>query len=321
MSVKLTSYALLSFGCAILSPLSAQQPTPEPASNVEKLAEQAQKGIFDVVDQKPGALGTSAADSLPPDRSMPGSGLAPTPRITTRGSTPASTGRQTNTFPAPASAPKADDPANWAPDSSHKLAVMEIGFGGNLSEIIIELFPGEAPQTVNNFIDLCESRFYDGLAFHRAIENFLVQTGDPLTSDEDKREQWGTGGEERSIPSEIKRTHRLGSLAMARRGDSVNPSRKSNSSQFYIALGNYGTLDGKYTVFGQVISGIEAVQKISRMPADSNDCPVARIEVKTLRIVDQKGPLLTQNTANGKRTYRNPGASKGFMEKMLDRLW
>lgn len=278
-------------------------PTPE------KLAEDAQKALFDAVDAN------GAVKGAPTKMPVSDGEFSPPPNITTRPD-----GSTSTTFSRPVM-PKIDDPAFWDRDSVHQLAVMEIKFGGNAETVIIELFPNDAPQTVANFIDHCESKAYNGLAFHRAIENFLVQTGDPLTADENKREEWGTGGEEATIPAEIKRTHGLGSVAMARRADKVNPSRRSNGSQFYISLGNYGAVNGKYTVFGQVVEGIDVLQHISKMPVDSNDCPVARIEVASMKIVEQKGPLLAKSSASGKRGFRKPGAAKGWFERALERVW
>ncbi|MEZ5385671.1 MAG: peptidylprolyl isomerase [Prosthecobacter sp.] len=263
------------------SPVAPVPAAPASDSSVEKLAEEAQKSLYDAV----GGGGEKTA-SAPVSR-------APVIPL--------------------------ESPSRWERDSVRKLAVMDIAFGGSRETVMIELFPDAAPQTVSNFIDRCDSGFYNGLAFHRAIEGFLVQTGDPLTSDESAREKWGTGGEDKTIPAEIKRHHRLGAVAMARRSDKVNPSRRSNGSQFYICLGNYGSIDMKYTVFGQVVSGLEVVQNIARMPVDSNDCPVARIEVKSIKIVDHKGPLQVQEVA-GQR-YSKPDSSRGFVGRMLHRFW
>ena len=292
------------------APDSIKPTTPLPgAPTPEKLAEDAQKALFDAVDAN------GAVKGAPTKMPVSDAEFSPPPNITTRPD-----GSTSTTFSRPVM-PKIDDPAFWDRDSVHQLAVMEIKFGGNAETVIIELFPNDAPQTVANFIDHCESKAYNGLAFHRAIENFLVQTGDPLTADENKREEWGTGGEEATIPAEIKRTHGLGSVAMARRADKVNPSRRSNGSQFYISLGNYGAVNGKYTVFGQVVEGIDVLQHISKMPVDSNDCPVARIEVASVKIVEQKGPLLARSSASGKRGFRKPGAAKGWFERALERVW
>ncbi len=309
-----TTHLLPLLLAALASTVTAQQlpvpstlkPTTLPSSTgVDKLADDAQKAIFNAADK--GVPSTTLPSTLPSNTS------APKTIVQTTGPTRGS-------FPL-APTPGRINPATWARDSVHQLAIMEIVLGGSLDTVIIELFPDSAPQTVTNFIDRCESRGYDGLAFHRAIENFLVQTGDPLTADEEKRDEWGTGGEDKSIPAEIKRTHTLGSVAMARRSDSVNPSRKSNGSQFYISLGNYGAVDGKYTVFGQVVDGIESIQRISRLPADSNDCPIARIEIKTIRIVEHKGPLIAKSGPGSKQRYRSPGSNKGFVERFLERVW
>lgn len=218
--------------------------------------------------------------------------------------------------------PAPDNPSLWAKDSVHKLAVMDVALGGVRETIMIELYPQDAPETVANFIDRCDSGFYNGLAFHRAIEGFLVQTGDPLTADESAREKWGTGGEDKTIPAEINRPHRIGAVAMARRSDKVNPQRRSNGSQFYICLGNYASIDRKYTVFGQVVSGLEAVQRIARMPVDSNDCPVARIEVKSIKVTNHKGPLQIQQELAGEgQRYAKPNSSRGFVGRFLHRVW
>lgn len=231
---------------------------------------------------------------------------------------PVKSGPRKTSFPSPVY----NEPVTWKKDSIHKLAVMEVSLGGTDSTVMIELFSNDAPQTVVNFIENCESGSYNGLAFHRAIEGFIVQTGDPLSADEGARDRWGTGGESKTVPAEIKRTHRKGAVAMGRRSDAVNSSRRSNGYQFYIALGNYASLDGKYTVFGQVVSGLDVLERVSKMPVDSNDCPLARIEVKSIKVIDHKGPLIAApaDPSSG-RKYSKPAAAKGFMERFLERIW
>lgn len=261
---------------------------------MEKLAEDAQKQLFNAADQ---AGGGSSAKS--------------------KGGASSKDGRKS--FMA---LPAGADPTKWDKDSHHKVAVMEVSIGGDVSTVMFELYPEDAPRTVSNFLDNCETGAYKGLAFHRAIPGFLVQTGDPLTSTDANRDRWGTGGESKTVPAEIKRPHHLGSVAMGRRGDKTNPSRASNGYQFYFALGNYGTLDGKYTVFGQVVSGIEVLQKISKTPVDSNDAPLARIEIKSMKIIDQKGPLFPAVAdAGSERKMSKPHAAKGFFERALEHVW
>lgn len=295
---------LLVFGCCHI--LNAQQlkapdalrPSTAPVvpaeasskaeiERLEKLAADAQKTLYESTD-KPGASASSGQTVIPMRRPVP----------------------------------VLDSPTLWDKDSTRKLAVMEVAFGGMKDTVMIELFPNDAPQTVSNFIDHCDSGFYNGLAFHRAIEGFLVQTGDPLTSDESAREKWGTGGEDKTIPAEIKLPHRVGAVAMARRADSVNPQRRSNGSQFYVTLGNYGTIDGKYTVFGQVVSGLDILKRVSIMPVDANDCPVARIEVKSIKVIEHKGPLQVRSELAGEgQRYSKPDSARSFMGRLLHRVW
>jgi len=128
-------------------------------------------------------------------------------------------------------------------------AVITLESGG---EIRIEFFPEDAPKTVENFVTLAKKGFYDGLAFHRVVPGFVVQGGDPKGN--------GTGGPGYTIKAEFnKRKHVRGSLAMAR---SQHPD--SAGSQFYITYGAQPHLDNNYTVFGQVTSGMEHVDRIKQ---------------------------------------------------------
>jgi cyclophilin family peptidyl-prolyl cis-trans isomerase len=280
-----------------LAPLATPPAKTPSTAEIDKLAEEAQKALFKSVDKAGGGAATTGTKES-----------AYTPYAS---STPRRLPEQ-----------RAEDPTQWAKDSVRKLAIMEVAFGGARETVMIELFPNDAPQTVNNFIDHCDSGFYKGLAFHRAIEGFLVQTGDPLTSDESARIKWGTGGEDKTVPAEIKLPHRVGAVAMARRSDKVNPERRSNGSQFYFTLGNYGVLEGKYTVFGQVVSGLETIKRISIMPVDANDCPVARIEIKSIKVIDQKGPmqLPTMSSGEGLR-YIKPDAARNFVSRFFHHVW
>ncbi len=280
---------------------AAPAPAATSTESVDKLAEEAQRALFNAADKAGGGTTTTTSEA----------GMTGNPY----------TGVTTTSGSMRLPAPTGENPSLWAKDSVHKLAVMDVAFGGNRETVTIELYPSDAPQTVANFVNRADSGFYNGLAFHRAIEGFLVQTGDPLTSDESAREQWGTGGEDKTLPAEIKRPHRIGSVCMARRADKVNPQRRSNGSQFYITLGNHAALDGKYTVFGQVVSGLTTVQTIARMPVDANDCPIARIEVKSIKIVDHRGPLQAQPEMAGKGGYAKPNASRGFVGRFLHRVW
>lgn len=120
-------------------------------------------------------------------------------------------------------------------------------------DIVVQLDAAAAPQTVSNFVFLARDGFYDGLTFHR-VEQGLIQGGDPLAE--------GTGGPGYTVPAEIGLPHIEGAIAMARQGDAVNPERESSGSQFYICLQALPTLDGAYTVFGQVIAGLDVARQI-----------------------------------------------------------
>jgi cyclophilin family peptidyl-prolyl cis-trans isomerase len=122
-------------------------------------------------------------------------------------------------------------------------------------EIACALYAADAPQTVNNFVYLAKSGFYDGLTFHRVVPGFVVQGGDPLGS--------GRGGPGYTVLAEIGKPHPKGALATARLGDQANPRRASSGSQFYITLEATPHLDGGYTVFGQVTDGMPVVESIA----------------------------------------------------------
>ncbi len=156
---------------------------------------------------------------------------------------------------------------------------LRIDIQGVTQEIVIELDETNAPKTSANFKKLASQGFYDGIAFHRVIPNYIVQAGDPLTKDASQKNLWGTGGPGYTLQAEIGLPHERGSIAMARLGDSVNPNKASSGSQFYIALARLPKLDRKYTVFGKVISGLQYLDQIAQSPTDSNNNPSERIEI------------------------------------------
>lgn len=121
-------------------------------------------------------------------------------------------------------------------------------------KIVCELYPQKAPMSVTNFLNLAEKGFYDGLTFHRVVDGFVIQGGDP--------EGTGQGGPGYTIPAEIGLPHSEGALAWARLPDQVNPEKRSSGSQFYITLDETSFLNGEYTVFGQTIEGIDVTKKI-----------------------------------------------------------
>ena len=149
----------------------------------------------------------------------------------------------------------------------------------NLGEIKLELFPSLAPKTVDNFILLVQNKFYDGLIFHRVIEGFMIQGGDPLGN--------GMGGAKNHIVGEFNSNgienpleHSRGVISMAR---SFMPN--SASSQFFIMHQDAPHLDGQYAAFGCVTSGIEIVDKIAQTPTNQNDCPIEDIIIEKVVVL------------------------------------
>lgn len=152
---------------------------------------------------------------------------------------------------------------------ANRIAVLKTSKG----TIKFELYEDRAPITTANFVKLAESRFYDGLIFHRVIDNFVIQTGDPKGN--------GTGGSSETISLEINQnlTHIDGAVGMAR---SSNPN--SASSQFYICDGPQHSLDGNYAVFGQVIEGMDVVRAIAAVPTGSNSKPLQAVTMTKVTI-------------------------------------
>ena len=146
--------------------------------------------------------------------------------------------------------------------------------------IVIKLDAVAAPKHAENFKKLVKDGFYDGTTFHRVIPGFMIQGGDPLSKDQAKRAEHGTGGPGYTIPAEIGKKHKRGSVAAARQGDQVNPKRESSGSQFYICVVDTTFLDGQYTVFGEVIEGMDVADKIVAKPRDPRDNPKEPVTVK-----------------------------------------
>ncbi|MDD2491034.1 MAG: peptidylprolyl isomerase [Bacteroidales bacterium] len=187
----------------------------------------------------------------------------------------------------------------------------------NRGEIVLMLFD-QTPLHRDNFIKLAKDGYFNGVLFHRVINNFMIQSGDPDSRERKPGKLYGKGGPEMNIPAEFSPQlfHKIGAVAAAREGDDINPFRESSGSQFYIVEGKIqneeslsnaenrinvrnraigkntfykfpdsikeqymtigGTphLDTQYTVFGQVVSGMDVVHKISDLDTDSNDRPM-----------------------------------------------
>lgn len=167
------------------------------------------------------------------------------------------------------------------------LVTLRAGSDKTPLQFALEFHEAEAPRTVENFKKLAGKKFYNGLAIHRAFPHILVQMGDPLTKHKD-RAKVGTGGPGYTIEAEIRRKHTKGAVAAARLPDKINPSRHSNGSQFYICLSPQPQYDGQYTVFGNVIWGLDTLDALSTKPTDSNDYPIERIVIRSVKILPRE---------------------------------
>ena len=186
----------------------------------------------------------------------------------------------------------------------------------SFGDMMVELY-NETPQHRDNFVKLVKERFYDGTLFHRVIPNFMIQGGDPDSKGAAPNDQLGNGGPGYTIPAELVDGlyHKKGVLAAARLGDVVNPKKESSGSQFYLVQGQvfteeklwsigvrsgkkyteeqtktYGTiggtphLDGAYTVFGEVVKGLEVIELIANQKRDKNNRPLKNVEM-SIRII------------------------------------
>lgn len=176
-------------------------------------------------------------------------------------------------------------PAMFADD----VAVVSVKLSGEKKPqaFVIEFYENDAPLTVDNFKKLARKGFYNGIAFHRVFPKILVQAGDPLSRKKD-RSKVGTGGPGYTLPAEIHRKHTAGAVAMGRLPDKVNPARRSSGSQFFITLKPMPEYDGKYTVFGHVVSGVEVLEAVSRKPADSNDNPLEKCVIRSVKVMPRE---------------------------------
>jgi cyclophilin family peptidyl-prolyl cis-trans isomerase len=146
-------------------------------------------------------------------------------------------------------------------------------FETSMGNFTIELFEAQTPKTVDNFVKLTEKNFYDGVIFHRVIDGFMIQGGDPTGT--------GRGGPGYQFPDEIHpqlKHNSDGILSMA------NAGPNTNGSQFFITLAPTPHLDGKHTVFGKVVEGMDVVKKIAKTPTARGDRPVTDVVMKSVRV-------------------------------------
>ena len=169
------------------------------------------------------------------------------------------------------------------PLTVERMQKMTVELETTAGTITLEFFPDKAPNHVRNFIELARSGFYDGTNFHRVIPGFMIQGGDPNTRSDD-RSSWGRGGSAKTLDAEFNDIHHArGILSMARTSDP-----NSATSQFFICVDDVGRLDGQYTVFGKVRSGMEVVDKIVSGQTYPGDQPVEPVIIKKARVKESK---------------------------------
>lgn len=170
-----------------------------------------------------------------------------------------------------------------------------------MGTIRVKLY-AQTPKHKQNFEKLAAEGFYNDILFHRVINGFMIQAGDPLTKDPANADLYGTGGPDYTVPAEFvpEYRHLKGALAAARKGDFVNPSKASSGSQFYIVQDerNCAQLDGQYTVFGQTVEGFDVIDKIAAVETNFRDCPLEPIRIiSVVKVVPEESKAAADSTA------------------------
>jgi peptidyl-prolyl cis-trans isomerase B (cyclophilin B) len=158
--------------------------------------------------------------------------------------------------------------------STTKATISVVSKGQALGDIVLKFFPDVAPGHVKNFTDLAKKGFYNGTTFHRVIPGFMIQGGDPNSKNPD-RSMHGMGGPGHKVKAEFNsKPHKRGIVSMARSNDP-----DSAGSQFFICVADANFLDWQYTVFAEVVSGMDVADKVVSMKRDGNDNPFERVEM------------------------------------------
>ena len=150
----------------------------------------------------------------------------------------------------------------------------------SMGDITIQLLDTTTPKTVENFIKLAQNGFYNETKFHRVIEKFMIQGGDPLTKDDSQAALWGTGGPGYKFDDEItpSNNNSIGTIAMA------NSGPNTNGSQFFINVADNNFLDTKHTVFGRVMEGMNVVNAIVETPVNGSDKPLTSVVLNSVTV-------------------------------------
>ena len=168
----------------------------------------------------------------------------------------------------------------------------------------------DTPKHRDNFVKLVYTHFYDEVLFHRVIDGFMIQGGDPYTRDTSRIDEWGEGGPGYTIDAEIlpEHTHKRGALAAARRGNLANPMKESSGSQFYLVQDSTSCkhLDGEYTVFGETIGGLNVIDRIARVQTDRFDRPVRPVTIQSIRPNAQLNKRALEEEQRAQETADHP---------------
>ncbi len=193
------------------------------------------------------------------------------------GGTPAQTEPQATTqTPAPTNSQANNQTSTINTNKKYMNATLHT----NMGDIVIEFLSADAPNTVANFTKLASAGFYDGTKFHRVIKSFMIQGGDPLSKDDSKSAQWGTGGPGYAFSDEIRANNHndVGTISMA------NSGPNTNGSQFFINTAANNFLDPKHTTFGRVTAGMDVVSKIESTQTGANDHPVQAVVIERVTL-------------------------------------
>ncbi len=170
-------------------------------------------------------------------------------------------------------------------EDNKEQVIMDQEFNGvvlktNQGDIKIELFKEQVPKTAGNFATLAKEGFYDGVRFHRVIQGFMIQSGDPLSKEESQKAYWGTGGPGYKFEDEFVKglSNVSGTISMA------NSGPNTNGSQFFINTADNSFLDGKHSVFGKVVEGMDVVSKIESTPTEPGDKPVDDMVINSVEL-------------------------------------
>ena len=193
----------------------------------------------------------------------------------------------------------------------------------SMGTIRVKLYK-DTPKHRDNFIRLALSHYYDGVLFHRVIDGFMIQGGDPYTRDTLRIDEWGEGGPGYTLDAEIRpeHTHKKGALAAARRiGSIANPMKESSGSQFYLVQDstNCKHLNGEFTVFGETVGGLNVIDRIARVQTDRFDRPERPVVIQRILPNEQMNKRALEEEQRAQEEALNPTATEDVATDKQDK--